>query len=46
MSFKGRIRRTINDVEIQCKHLFFREERGITHRVFEARWVFYFKEKL
>jgi hypothetical protein len=28
MSFKGRIRRTINDIKDQCKHLFFGEERA------------------
>jgi hypothetical protein len=46
MSFKGRIRRTINDVRDECKHLFFGEERSNTHWEFYPQWVFYFWKKL
>jgi len=38
--------RTINDVKAKCKCLFSGKEKGNTHRVFEARCVFYFEKKL
>ena len=37
MSFKGRIRRAINDVKVQCKYLFFGKERDNTPRL--IAWV-------